>query len=67
MVPAGLVAVAITLPIFVVRLEDILPCGLSPLVFPRAGPLAGGVVAVVGMVVPASAARVAAWLLLAPG
>lgn len=68
MVPARMVAVAITPPISVVRLGNILPRGLSPLVVSRAGFLTGGVVAaVVGMVVPASAVRVAAWLLLAPG
>lgn len=40
---------------------------LFPLVFSRAGFLAGGAVAVFGMVVLAGAGRVAGWLLLAPG
>lgn len=64
-VPAGMVTVAITSLIILLfeQLVHALPLGL----FPLAGSLVGGAVAVVGMVVLAGAGRVAGRLLLAPG
>lgn len=70
-VPAGMVAVSVTSLVILLleQLGHVLPLGLSPLVFSRAGFLVGGAVAVVGMVVlaGAGAGRVATRLLLAPG
>lgn len=64
---AATVAMAAITFLVIFLLGSVLPCRFFALVFSRAGFLAGGVVAVVGMCVPASAVGAAAWLLLAAG
>lgn len=68
-VPAGMVAVAVTsLVILLLELLGlVLPRGLLPVVFSLAGFLVGGAVTVLGMVVLAGTGRLAARLLLALG
>lgn len=68
-VSTGMVALAVTSLIILLfeQLGQVLPRGLSPLVFSRAGFLVRGAVAVVGMAVLAGASGVVARLLLAPG